>query len=438
MLAEEKKKVMIIEDDSTSAKLIEIFLENAGYHTRCVGSIEETKKEISGSYHGAVIGHHLHDGNGVELVRWFNRMNPRFPCIIISASADAADAVSSIKSGALNYFVKPVSWRDLILELDTSIRSGNQLDTLATPEWRSLAMKHVDRQVRQVATTSVPVLISGHCRSCSRRVATWVHASSSRSKKRFELIDLRKPEQNAALENLFGGRAYNRPAKPGLLERASDTSIIFDSIDLLPPDGQGKLLDHFNRISRDFHLKPSPRLIFMTNRSLAEMAAADFDSELLHLISPVQIQVPALDQASEDIETWGRILIAELAYKMGRNYPVVTPSAWSLLEERSWPGNLVQLRQILEGALATAQSDTIGVADMMELLSDYQASYAIDRFRPGSTKIAELEKLSLIYALRACEGNRRCAAERLGVSLRTIYNMLKRHKISHDHSLNIP
>lgn len=419
--------VMIVEDDPHAAEVISTFVTKAGYKPVPFGCAEEARKGLNAGFSAAIIDLHLPDSTGVELVRWLRVRQPGFPCIVVSADDRAAPAVVAIRSGANGFLSKPIDPETLHNELDSVCRLGRGLEDSGRVLWKSLEMRNLERLVSQAARTDFPVLITGPVGSGKRRFANWIHAASGRSAAKRYIVDLRRLEPPDAVKRLFGTKiAGTEIVVPnGLLKAGAKSTIVLDGIERLGAEGRWELLDYLAE-QDDGPSFQAARLICLTEVETGDLAGAGFDTELLHRLSTVQIRPPGLQSIPEDIATWTRILLTEISISAGMSFPELTEGALSILEGHSWAGNLCELRRVLEGAVASSVDLVLGEADIEEQIKAPAESNSA-AFQPGSTKISELERLSLIGALKACKGNRRCVAVKLGVSLRTVYNMIKRH-----------
>lgn len=419
--------VMVVEDDPFAAEVISTFVKKAGYKPVLFGCAEQARQGLTAGFRAAVIDFNLPDGIGVELVRWLRVRQPGFPCIVVSADDRAAPAVVSIRSGAAGFLSKPIDPEMLRTELDSVCRRGRGLEDQGRVPWQSLEMRNLERLVSQAASTDFPVLITGPVGSGKRRVAAWIHSASGRSAAKPHFVDLRRLEPADAVKRLFGTKvAGSEVVVPnGLLKARSEGTIVLDGIERLGEEGRWELLEHLAGLD-DGPSSRAARVICLTELGIGDLAGAGFGTELLHRLSAVQIRTPGLESIPEDVATWTKILLTEISISVGRGFPELTAGALSILEQNSWPGNLYELRRVLEGAVASSTSLVLGEADI-EGQIQAPAESNVAAFRPGSTRISEMERLSLIGALKACKGNRRCTAAKLGVSLRTVYNMIKRH-----------
>ena len=431
----ETASILIIEDDSVAGEIMVRILEREGYQTSLVASFQETHREVLRKFDLCIIDLMLPDGSGVELLRWIKRHSPDLPCLMVSAIDKSNAAVAALKSGAIDYLAKPLSPSILLREVGRVMGNSKALPkgfgVLRIP-WKSSAMQQVQRQLEEAARSRCPVLINGPVGSGKLKVAEWIHKLSSSGQDSLRSLNLCDRDEGEVTEELFGRVvAGNRDIRtPGLVKRAAGSTLLLRSVDCLPAAAQLELLSHIEKQPYFSDSFSEARLISSSRKSFEQLLQGGFDERLLHDLSPIYIQIPALDEIPEDIEQWGALILSDLRLRGGVHASGLTSDAWNKLRATSWPLNLLGLRRVLEGAFATASASLIGEADLncpAEEVTDVRAGPS---FKLGSTKIFELEKISLEAALRACNGNRRCAAKRLGVSLRTIYNMIARHEIS--------
>lgn len=431
--AEGTASILIIEDDSVAGEIMVRILEGEGHRTSLLASLKETHREVLRKFDLCIIDLMLPDGSGIELLRWIKRQSPDLPCLMVSAIDTSKEAVAALKSGAIDYLAKPLSPSILLREVSRAMAKSKRLSKgfeVHIP-WKSSAMQQVQRQLQEAAHSRCPVLISGPVGSGKTRFAEWIHRLSKSGQEVLRFLNLCDRDVEEIAVQLFGRVvAGNLDIRtPGLVKRAAGSTLLLRSLECLPSAAQLELLSH---IEKQTYLSDSfseARLISSSRKSFEELLQGGFDERLLHVLSPIYIQMPALDEIPEDIEQWGGLILTDLRLRSGVHASGLTPDAWNKLRATSWPLNLLGLRRVLEGAFATASASLIGEADLNCPAEEITEVPAGPSFKPGSTKIFELEKISLEAALKACNGNRRCAAKRLGVSLRTIYNMIARHEI---------
>lgn len=423
--------ILIVEDDEFCGEIFSRLLNQAGYHVTLASSVSAARKQLPGKFKLCLVDLGLPDASGIELLRWIRRHSPRLPCIVISSTSTVPAAVSSLKSGASDFLVKPVEPDTLLNQVNAVMGRGADEANIRRIPWQSLKMRNVQRQLDEAVNSRCPVMLTGSPGSGKRRFARWLHKLSPMAREKLHICRLEGREPADVLEELFGKTLIERNdiKTPGALDRAAGSSLILDSLEHLPESGRQALADRLERTSGPASSLREPRLISTSTLEPEQLLARGFRVDLAYYLSPILIKLPNLDEIPEDIENWTKLLLTEMTVGSGRGPAQLTPDAWRFFRRRSWPGNLPELRRVLEGAFATSRDSLLGTEDLAAQTNGMGTSQPNSSIALGATKINELEKLSLLAALEACEGNRRCVAERLGVSLRSVYNMIKRHRI---------
>ena len=424
--------ILIIEDDPVVGEIVVGVLQREGHRATLLGSAHSAREQLLKKFDLCVIDLKLPDGCGVELLRWIKHRVPDLPCVMISATATSDAAVSALKSGAIDYLAKPLLPSLLLGKVTQALRMAGDPGSVGRIQWRSPQMQEVQRRVEDAARATCPVLISGPLGSGRSRIAGWIHRRSARGQRKLQILNLDDVDAERVTSQLFGDvLAGDLDVRSrGLVDRATGSTLILKALERLPPSAQSALMDHVAKQRYRSDTSTITRLISITGHSFEQFSQDESNVALLQNLSPVHICLPALDLIPEDLEQWGRLLLAELGLGKRRGSLELTSGAWEELRGRSWPQNLLSLSRVLEGSFAMTSSVQIGAADLIADLAEPAMTLSGVPSIAGSTKIADLERISLEAALRACDGNRRCVAKRLGVSLRTVYNMIARHRSS--------
>jgi transcriptional regulator with PAS, ATPase and Fis domain len=322
--------------------------------------------------------------------------------------------------------------------------SLNPPETMREPDRRdplllmggSEAICRVQRMAEEVAATDVTVLIEGESGTGKELVARTIHRHSTRADRPFIFVNCAAlPEQLVEAE-LFGYRkgAFTdaRADKPGRFQLADGGTLFLDEIGDLSPKGQGDLLrvledGAFRMVGGTELIQVDVRLVAATNKNLQEaVAAGKFREDLYYRLHVVPIQIPPLRERSEDIPLLASSFLAQFCAKHQRRPKRLAPEAVRLCQRFPWPGNVRQLRNVLEHLVVTVPSVLIGPEDLPEYLRGHEALSPEFSLRPGMT-IAEAEKLLIGQTLRHVTSNREAAARLLGISRRSLQYKLKRY-----------
>jgi DNA-binding NtrC family response regulator len=433
-----KPVLLVIEDDPTTSDLICHSAFNAGFLAVVCPDVASAKEANWAAVSAVLLDLELPDGDGLDLLSQTRKKWPRLPFFILTSRDSAEIAVAALKTGAADYFTKPFD-----PTLVFAVIAGAIAEPLRTvkkaesnpAEWRSVAMKLLHEQVTRCADQEGAVLLLGEPGTGKRTLARWIHLTSRRSGRTFATLDAGSLDDQAATIELRGGD-FPQPAgrfnrTRGKIEMTHGGSLFIQDIDRLSMRLQGLLIDSLEERDEPGHPGKSDfRLIASARCDLREgVDAGSFREDLYYRLSSSVIRVPAVREALQDLPVWCNRILTEVCLVNRCRLPVFTRGAKEAMAEYSWPGNLDELRREIERAVGVCGGGLIGEHDLSEVIitAGRRPAGGSDEGLPGLPTIRGLERNSLISALDSCGGNRRRAAKRLGVSLRTIYNMIARH-----------
>lgn len=433
-----KPVLLVIEDDSTTADLISHAALNAGYSTVVCPDVASARGANWAAVSVVLLDLELPDGDGLDLLSQSRKTWPDLPFFILTARDSAEIAVAALKSGAVDYFTKPFDPARLFSALAGAtvepVRPLKRAEpTLA--EWRSVAMKVLQEQVARSAAHEGSVLLVGEPGTGKRSLAQWIHSASRRSGRAFATLEAGSLDDQAAGIELLGGELPQPTGRltrvRGKIEMTNGGSLFIQDIDRLSMRLQSRLIEALESRDEPGHANKSDfRLIASARHDLRECVdAGTFREDLYYRLSSSVIRVPAVREALQDLPVWCNRILTEVCLANRCRLPVFTRGAREAMAEYSWPGNLDELRREIERAVGVCGGGVIGEHDLSEsiIAAAGRSGEMPDGGLPGAPTIRGLERRTLIAALDACGGNRRRAAKRLGVSLRTIYNMISRH-----------
>ena len=396
--------------------------------------------------------------NGIELIREVKSRDPGIACLILTAFSEVQLAVSAMKQGADDYFTKPVTDLDEF-ELRISKAIGNaalrkevvslksQLGTeLENFTGKSPAMEKVYRLIRKVAPTDATVLVEGPSGSGKELTARAIHNLSKRASGPFVAVECAALSESLLESELFGyeGGAFtgaNDKGHVGKFEAATGGTLFLDEIGEISLSTQVKLLRALEsrviqRVGGNQDIPVDFRLIAATNRNLAQMVAdGTFRDDLYYRLNVIDIRTPALRDHPEDIALLVKRFLKELARQHGVAVTGIEPAALKALEDYPWPGNVRQLRNVVEKMTVLATGPKITLDDVpLEITERGERSATATTPAPATaTKasaapspmtLAETEKREILAALEKCRGNKSRAADLLGISRRTLHRKL--------------
>ncbi|MEI4232159.1 nitrogen assimilation response regulator NtrX [Roseovarius sp. D22-M7] len=362
--------ILIVDDERDIRELISDILEDEGYVTRRAGDSDAAMAEIAADQPGLLIlDIWLKDSrmDGIDILKTVKRDYPDVPVVIISGHGNIEIAVAAIKQGAYDFIEKPFNIDQLMVVIrrgmETSrLRRENQAlrrretapaDMLGDSAPFRALLGNLDKVTR----SNGRVLLSGPAGSGKELAARYIHANSSRAGAPFVSVACATISADRMEEVLFGRECPETGVTPGLLEDADGGVIYFDEVADLPPGTQSKILrvlvdQTFLRVGGSAKIKVDLRVISSTSRDLeAEIAAGQFRRELYHRLNVVPVAVPSLEERREDIPALAAHFIDVFHRTQGLPQRPLSDEAAALLQTMHWPGNVRQLRNMVERVL---------------------------------------------------------------------------------------
>jgi two-component system NtrC family response regulator len=389
--------------------------------------------------------------NGLELVEAMLRSRPLTTVIVITAHGTVETAVEAMRLGAFDFITKPLDL-DLIRQQVRKAREHHRLrlenqqlrEQLADAGeisgiiGRCSAMQAVLQQIRQVATTDATVLIQGESGTGKELVARALHDLSARAEQPFIAVNLGALPESLLESEMFGHEkgaftgAIQR--KLGCFERAREGSLFLDEITEIPAKCQVDLLrvletGQFTRVGGEVTLNADVRLISATNKSaLEEIETGNFREDLYYRLNVVPIWIPPLRQRREDIPLLADHFLKHFCQRHNRPEKTIAADAMQQLTSARWPGNVRQLRNVIERLVVTVTDEVIRAGDIPTDLDPMVTSSATAV--PAATladAVEQAEKSAILAALAACGNHRDQTAKTLGISIRTLHYKMNRH-----------
>ncbi len=299
---------------------------------------------------------------------------------------------------------------------------------------RSEALRDVIRKAKLVSRSKVPILIQGESGTGKELLARLIHETSPRRDKPFIQVNCASFSETLVESELFGHEkgAFTGAEQRhhGYFERAATGSLLLDEIGEMPLKLQAKLLrvleeETFDRVGGEQPVRFDVRLIATTNRDLEqEVAQGRFRRDLYYRLNAMPFIMPSLRSRPQDIPPLVHYFIEKYGDQGQEKVSAIAPQAMQLLMAYSWPGNIRQLRNVIHHACVLAQSERIEVGDLPTLQEPSTASVP---FSPEQT-LAEIERQMILNTLHTVGGNKTAAAFRLGVTVRTLQNKLKKYR----------
>ena len=368
--------ILIVDDERDIRQIISDILVDEGYTTRVVATAENALSEVNREAPALIILDIWLKGSrvdGIEVLKSVHRDNPDVPVIIISGHGNIGIAVAAIKEGAFDFIEKPFNIDQILVVVSRAMevsRLRRENSTLRLREiassvmlGNSQAFKAMKSRLDKVVRSNARVLLYGPPGSGKEVAARYIHANSGRSTAPFVSVNSASVEPGEMEVVLFGRESAERGHEPGLFEQAHGGILFFDEIADMPFATQSKILrvlveQQFIRVGGSDRVRVDVRVIASTTRDLKEeIAAGAFREELYHRLNVVPITVPSLEQRCEDIATISNHFIKEFNLRNGFPLRALSEDARCKLQMMKWPGNVRQLRNIIERVLILGPHD---------------------------------------------------------------------------------
>jgi two-component system, NtrC family, response regulator AtoC len=434
--------VLIVDDEEGIRSFLVEALETEGYQVDdAADGVEALDKLRERTYHVVLTDLRMPRLDGMALLAHLRSEHPRTEVIMMTAYGSVESAVEAMKQGASDYLQKPLAGPGQVRSLVARAVDRCRLRETASPPQenqpllgcKSTAMQAVSRSLQRVAATDATLLLLGESGTGKEVAARTVHQWSTRARGPFVAVNCASLSETLLESELFGHEkgaftgAANRHR--GRIELAEGGTFFLDEVGELKPGLQARLLRvlqerRFERVGGSQSVQCNVRWIAATNRDLAEMMKqGTFREDLYHRVAVFPVRMPALRERREDIVPLAVALLARIAADLNRPSLRLHASAHSVLEQQPWPGNVRELANALERAAILSDDDEIRDE---HLLLDLSPAPSTGSGSETGT-MADVEREAIRRALERCQGNRKKAAEQLGIGLRTLYDKLKRY-----------
>ena len=378
--------ILVVDDEKDIRELISDILKDEGFTTRLAGDSDACMREINADPPDLIIlDIWLKDSrmDGIDILKTTRRDNPDIPVVIISGHGNIEIAVAAVKQGAYDFIEKPFNIDQLMVVISRAMEASRlrrENSTLRVSDATSSVMvgsssafKSLKSNLDKVTRTNGRVMLTGPAGAGKEAAARYIHANSDRSKQPFVSANSASIAPERMEEVLFGRESTERGFEPGLLEQAHGGILFIDEVADMPIGTQSKILrvlvdQQFQRVGGADKVRVDLRVISSTNKDLqVEIAEGRFREELFHRLNVVPISVPSLESRREDIPELTRHFIAEFNRHQGLPLRKLTDDAEALLQTMQWPGNVRQLKNVIERVLILgADNGPITAAELPE------------------------------------------------------------------------
>jgi len=442
------KQVLIIDDEPDICELIEITLSRMGLVSRSAMNVADALKLIEAEHFDLCLTDmRLPDGDGIEMVKYVQRNHPGIPIAVITAHGNMELAVQALKAGAFDFVSKPVDiqiLRNLVSSAttvaDEITNSPESAKTTITGQ--SLVVGAMISKIAKLARSQAPVFIHGESGSGKERVARMIHEQGPRSRAPFVPVncgaipaELMESEFFGHIKGSFTGAGND---KEGLFLAASGGTLFLDEVAELPLNMQVKLLRVIQEkavrpVGAEHEIPVDVRILSASHKNLEQLVSeGQLRQDLYYRINVIDLTVPSLRDRPEDIPLLTQQMLNTIAEKSGlERTPGISRSAVEALMDYSFPGNVRELENILERALALADNNIIEKDDLaLNKQAQTQPQSQTAETVSDSLDLEGQEKSSIMQALEKTRWNKTAAAKLLGLSLRQLRYRLEKFGIS--------
>ncbi|WP_419808198.1 sigma-54-dependent transcriptional regulator [Sphingomonas sp.] len=442
--------ILVVDDEQDIRELVAGVLEDEGYDTRSAANSDDTLEAIAARrpslvlldvwLHGSRLG-------GLELLDEIKRRDPTVPVLVISGHGNLDTAVAAIRRGAADFIEKPFEAERLLLMVARATeteRLRREVASLRATAGRDVdltgssgAINGVRATLKRVAATGSRVLVTGPAGVGKEVAARLLHNWSQRTDAPFVIVSAARMTPERVEEELFGVEESGDVVRPGLLEQAHGGTLFLDEIADMPVTTQARILrvltdQSFTRVGGTRVVKVDVRVVSATSRTLTdEIAEGRFREDLYYRLNVVPVAIPSLAERREDIPALVQHFTAHYANDRRVPTPEVASDAMVVLQSYDWPGNVRQLRNVIERTIILAPGDRIGRIDLdllpAEVLGDDGGGAGAGAMMGAPLREARetFEREYLRVQIRRFSGNISRTASFIGMERSALHRKLK-------------
>ncbi|HYM20511.1 MAG TPA: sigma-54 dependent transcriptional regulator [Candidatus Kapabacteria bacterium] len=448
--------ILFVDDEPAVRKNYEILLTHNGYRVELAENVVTALSLLKNTEFDLVITDmRMAPQTGLDLLRLAKSTAPTTGVIVLTGHGEIQNAIEAMKLGAIDYITKDSDYKEILLTIEKAVEKKLLKDEIRELRNKlrsdfstkritgeSESIKKVIETVKRVASTDSRVLITGESGTGKELVAETIHQNSTRQDAPFVAFncgaipkDLQESELFGHIKGAFTGAEKDRK---GLFETASKGTVFLDEVAEMSIETQVKLLRFLENgeiypVGSSSPRKVDVRIISATNRNLEKLVEQGlFRSDLYYRLKVVSIHLPPLRERREDIQLISQDLLKELNPKVHTSVKSFSPEVLQVLSEYSWPGNIRELKNVIERALIFSDGDQITLESLPEELFRQVLPASSENKLPtpnGVLPLDEVEKNHIIEVLQKNNGNKLLTAQRLGIATTTLYRKLRQYGI---------
>ena len=436
-------RVLVVDDERDIVELLELALLRMGLDVECATNVREALDKLNGKlYDLCLVDMRLPDGDGMEIVQHIVARNLNLPVAVITAHGNMENAISVLKAGAFDYLSKPVSLDQLRTLVKAALKlpqaSSEVRDGVRALLGNSPAMQKVRDLIERVARSQAPVYISGESGSGKEMAARLIVEKSARRDQPFVAVNCGAIPENLMESEFFGYRkgAFTGADKDreGFFQAANGGTLFLDEVADLPLAMQVKLLrviqeKKVRKVGATQEEEVDVRIISATHQDLAERVRLDkFRQDLYYRLNVISVPMPPLREMRDDIAEIASLVLERIR---GEAKAEFAPAALQALHHHDFPGNVRELENIIERALALCSNEVITPADLqLAPVSEGGAERQVSGKYPLTDYLDRVEREAILEALHQTGFNRTAAAKVLGVTFRALRYRMERLDIA--------
>ncbi|MGB8856220.1 MAG: sigma-54 dependent transcriptional regulator [Burkholderiales bacterium] len=446
------RRVLVVDDEADIRELLMMTLSKMGVDSDAAETCAEAFEYLNGNaYDLCLTDMRLPDGSGLKVLAHIAENYPNIPVAVITAYGSAENAVAALKAGAFDYLAKPIGLKELRDLVNAALKLPQQ-NTRKTvnekPEAASGPMllgdsapiRKAREMIDKLARSQAPVYVTGESGSGKEVAARTIHAKSARADAPFVPVNCGAIPENLMESEFFG---YKKGAftgadsdKIGFFQAANGGTLFLDEVADLPLAMQVKLLrviqeKKVRRIGDTAEAAIDVRIISATHQALAERVEdGRFRQDLYYRLNVIELKMPSLRQIPEDIPVIARSILARFAKQSGGAVPTIDEAAMKALQQYDFPGNVRELENVLERALALCGGNKIGKDDLYLSEVGDADNELTGALKPGELPLEDyldrVERDAIMQALEKTRYNKTAAAKLLGITFRALRYRLDR------------